>query len=195
MIQVKNIILQVRQKTGDNDYSDIKYSDNEIIDSINLALSSIAIECLCFNKDWLITPKDDVYVYPLPLDFLQFHSLTVNNKKILQIGGITNNGIYFDLNQIYFKNIDIKAKDAIILNYFHYERVGNAGDSIYLPFGILDALIYHVLSLLYQNPISKEHINKSTYYLNLYDKSIMNIKSIIRSQFQQKNIISMYRKV
>ena len=78
---VHDIILAVRKRL--NDVQDIKrWSNEELIDSVNSALSDITTELNPFTAEWVIELIDGKSKYELPPYFYRLINVVVNGKTV-----------------------------------------------------------------------------------------------------------------
>ena len=202
MIVVSSLLLSIRSKLGDTDITSQRYSDAEIIDSINDALAVLSEELLCFSRTWSISCKDCVTRYALPADFLKPISLKFNSKEILNIVSVEsqaqNNCTFtasYDLQTVHLYLPEIKEKDKIELYYNYSETVSTKDESIPLPNNAKEIIVNYVLHLLYQNPIKKDGLQRSSYFYNLYEKKLITFRSRVKMNAQSKNIKTTFTRV
>jgi hypothetical protein len=81
-MRANDIILSVRSIIRDEDIKK-KISDEELIDSINSALSAIAEDLNPWDDgEWIITPTHDKSRYELPPYFFSLSSVFINGKRL-----------------------------------------------------------------------------------------------------------------
>lgn len=199
---VADVVLSVRNSLGDTNLSTAKYSNPEIIDSINATLATLSEELLFFHRTWIFQCVADVYRYKLPDDFLKLISVSINGKVVQHVESLEHRAqtenyefgvsVYQNVLHIYGGH---NAGDTIEVSYNHYESIDELADEINLPPTTKELIVYGALHRLYLKPISKDSINKSGYYLQLFEKKIKDVKSRIRSNQQSKNITTKFRGV
>jgi hypothetical protein len=203
MITVAEIVLSARTKLGDTDIEKYRYSDVEIIDAINDALAVMSEDLLCFSRTWVVECKKCVNRYLLPADFLRPISLLFNKKLITNIESMesrinnktTRSGVAYDNQTIHLFLGEIKASDEIEFYYNYFETVSNIEEAINLPNNAKEIIVYYVLHLLYQNPIKKDGLKRSEYYLAMYERKKIPFRSRLRKNTQSKHIRSGFKKV
>jgi hypothetical protein len=204
MITVASIIDRIRSKTGDTDPLKYRYSDMEIVDGVNDALDMMSEELLWSTRTWQVPCQDGVGRYALPTDFLRPISASYNGETIHDIVSFEarlqnedrNGGMAYDNRTFHlFPATGVKSGDVVELYYNNYEHVNDATDTLAFASGFRSAIVYCTLHMLYQNPISKDHMKKSSEYLSLYYARLPGLKSRARSNVQSKRLRSGYRKV
>ena len=204
MVTVSSILLSIRSKTGDTNPDKYRFSTMEIIDSINDALNIMSEELLWATRTWEIPCTEGVGRYVLPVDFLRPISASYNGKVISNIESMEHRnknesfsgGMAYDAQTLHvFPSDSVKEGDTIEIYYNNYETINDETDTLDVANGYKTAIVYYALHLLYQNPISKEHMKKSSEYLSLYYARISGLKGRTRSNVQSKNIRSSYRKI
>ena len=206
MVKIGDVVLGIRSRLGDTDVAKQHYSDPEIIDAVNSALSHLSEELLCFRRTWLVPCLDGVGRYELPGDFLRLISVNYKGTLITEVesmehrmnreDGAGTPGVSLDLQTIHlFPSENIKTGDVIELYYQYYETVNDDRDDIALPNVAKEAIVFFALSLLYQNPVKKAGIEKSNYYRRMYEVELQNLRSRVRMNAQSKKIRTPYIKV
>lgn len=204
MVTVASIILSIRSKSGDTDAAKYRFVDAEIVDNINDALNVLSEELLWSTRTWQIPCVDGVGRYVLPADFLRPISASYNGSIIEEIESLEHRqqsqnfatGMAYDSRTVHiYPGVDVKSSDKIELYYNNYETVNDVTDTLAIANGYKTAIVYYALHMMYQNPIAKDHMNRSSEYLSLYMARVANLKSLQRSNVQSKRIRSRYVKV
>jgi len=208
MIKVADIILASRSRLGDIDYKNLRFSDAEIIDAINSALAHLSEELLCFAKIWVIPCKDGVNRYELPDDYLRLISVNFNGEiitkeRIISLEKRKNSnfflhskvGVGLDMQTIHIFNTKIKSSDEIEIYYNYYETIDNKDDDIKFPLIGKEAIVYFVLSLLYQSPVRVNGLDRANYYRSLYEIELKKLRSRVNKDRQSRFILSDYIRV
>ncbi len=196
MIKASALILSIRQKLNDNDPDNYKYFNPEIIDAINSGLKNISNDLLYFSRVWKIKCKEDQERYDLPEDFLKPIRVLLNGKKIFSVKSQKSDDT---LNAIVFDDISIrlyvahKDDDVLDIEYNYIEQIDTTESDIFCSLLLYDAIIYYALSILFQNPIKKDGLERGDYFLSKYNREVNNIKDTIRSNRQTQNIKTKFK--
>lgn len=206
MVKIGDVILGLKSRLGDTDSASPRYSDPEIIDAVNSALSHLSEELLCFRRTWFVPCADGVGRYELPGDFLRLISVKYKDEIITDIesmehrmtrrDGTADFGVSLDMQTVHiFPAENIEKEDVIELYYHYFETVSDTRDTVSLPNSAKEAIVFYVLYLLYQNPIKKDGLKISAQYFQNYQMSLRALRSRVRMNAQSKNMQTAYRKV
>ena len=206
-VKVSDVLLGVRSRLGDEDVTKLRYQTPEILDGVNSALSHLSEELLCFARTWLIPCIDGVGRYELPSDFLRPISANYNDALITEIESMESRMnaqhtvscgqvLAYDMQTLHvFPAEGVKDKDKIALYYHYCETVSDEREVVGLPNVAKEALVYFVLHLMYQKPVSSKSLEKSNYYLELYERELVKLRSRVRKNQQSKHIRTAYQRV
>jgi hypothetical protein len=204
MVTVSSLILSIRSKIGDTDALKQRFSDTEVVDNINDALNILSEELLWSTRTWTIPCTAGIGRYALPSDFLRPISAEYNGVLIEEIESLEhrkqNNhlstGMAYDNRTLHiFPGENVQDGDNIALYYNNYETVNDETDTLDVANGYKMPIVYYALHLMHQNPISRDHMKKSSEYLSLYYARVSALKSIQRSNVQSKRMRNRYVKV
>jgi len=203
-ILVSDLILSVRSRLTDEDRLKYKYPEAEVIDALNSALAHLSEALLCFTRTWVIPCKKGIGRYELPEDFLRLISVSYQGKVITDVQSMESRmndpypsaGVSLDLQTIhFFPGVEIKEKENISLYYHYYETISDKSEMISLPKIAKETIVFYMLFLLFQRNVSSKGIEKSNYYLRLYERELQSFRSRVRKNQQSKHICTDYIRV
>jgi len=205
MIRIADLILGIRMRLGDNRPERQKYSDPEILDAINSALAHLSEELLAFARVWVIPMRSGVGRYELPGDFLRlisvdYQGVTIPDHEVTSLEyrarhGVTG-GVSLDMQTIHFFPADtIKDGEKAEIYYHYYETIDAEDETIALPHIAKEAIVFYALSVLYQNPVMQDGLNRSDYYRTHFDAELVALRSRVRKNQQSRSIRSRHIKV
>lgn len=207
MIRVSDVILKIRTRLGDTDYTKYKWSDEELFDYINSSLTHIATEFLIFTDRTEIDLKAGVNRYKIPNNSINVISLNINNIPVgikslawiqNNLNNINKNDFYvcFDEQSLYIYPISNILDDMKIEMFFNYiPQIDNIEDEINISILANDALLFYSLHLAFQINTSEKNATKSLNYLNLFERQMEKIKGVLIGNKQSKKIRSKYKRV
>jgi hypothetical protein len=207
MIKVNNLILALRSRLSDIDYTKNKWSDEQLFDCINSSLSHIATEFLIFTDRIEVNLKSGVNRYKIPLNIINVISLNINNNpvEIKSLVWMQNNLNNLNTNQFYacfdeqsfyvypLSNITDTTKIEMFFNYI--PQIESIEDEIGVSILANDALIFYSLHMAYQVNTTEKNAIKSASYLNLFEEQMYKIKGTLVGNKQSKKIRSKFKKV
>jgi len=202
MVRIEDVFLSIRSRLGDTDIKEYRYSDEELLGSINDALADISERTLAFRKTWLIDTKGEIERYLLPNDFLRLIAFMLDDKVITDItskessdNGMTQKSLVsFDAQSFYLERT--YKKDARVkIDYNYYERVEGKKDNLPISNGFKEPIVLYALHILFQSPNRENGLSFSRTYKELYKDSLINAIEVVRNTINSKNIHSKFLKV
>ncbi len=182
---VNDILLSVREKIGDKDRTNYRWSDEELIDAINSSLCDITQEINPWDDgEWIIPLQEGQNRYELPPYFHKLKFVKINKNiidKSCIVGydtfiksGESSHVVSISINNFHIK--PVKKDDVVVVYYDRQEQIAYIKDKINLPDSYKDAIVFYVCHLLNQSPVRKDGDQKSITYLNLYEKKIAKLR-------------------
>lgn len=197
MIEVQDIILSLRSRLRDKDIIK-EYSDNELLDFINMAYIAIASKLKLFAKEIEfdlatqkpLLPKDCIsiitaYHNNTKCDILPF-SYFLKNKSSSPALTLNNNEII-----LYPKNDTGILK--IVYNYI--KRIARVEDSLDLGAFLLEGVVFYCMFLALQKEARTDSLQKSQYYQNLYQLEIEKAQALQTEMLNSQDITSDYQRI
>lgn len=198
MINASEIILAVRSRLNDVDSAKYRWSDEEIIDYINISLADLSRELECFTHKEFFYIKENENRYELPHNNLRVLAVTINSKPITIKGyeyivknreNISDLCVYFDEQSLFLYPIEkVEVGKKIEVDYKYIAQIEKKDDDIKISKLAKKAILFHTLHLAFQINTSEKNSGKSTHYLNLYDKEMMTLRFSIFKNKHSKDI-------
>lgn len=197
MFLVNDILLltKARLRTDISPKNDQAYSDNELIDYVNMAYMTIAAELKIFKKS-IRFELDDKSIYPYPNDFLEPLSCFLNGKEIAVKSFDSRIG-YADTSVSFInEGIKIDQKTGIFEMFYNsFKRVNDAKDELYLKEFAKECVLFYVMYLALQKEQRSDSLNKSNNYLKLFNIELSKVRQIYAALSESKNIRTSYKRV
>lgn len=198
-MKASEMIAKLRSRLRDEEKEG--WSDDELLDTVNLSLSAIAHDFMLWKKRWNTLTSSGVDTYSIPEDFMAPISLAVNSV-IIPIKGIEyalqdssdSACAFIDINSLILYPMPTDEVE-VILNYhaiFQSDTVNNI-----LKIGIehVDTVMYYALSQALQKEASEDSLAKSKYYLSLYKDRIKVVAKITHQRRNTSGITSKFQRV
>lgn len=181
-----DVILKVRQRLIDE--SKEGWSDPELLDNLNMALSAVATDLMLWKRRWNTIASFGVDTYSIPEDFMAPISLYVNETPI-EIKAIESAlrsesddpAAFIDLNSLILYPMP-KDGDSIILNYHATSRCDKLEDVVKIGYEHLDAVIFYTMSMSLSKDQSETALPKSKHFLSLYKDRIKGVSKITQAR-------------
>ncbi|MDD2267473.1 hypothetical protein [Sulfuricurvum sp.] len=177
------------------------WSDQELIDSINFALSAIAHRLLPWKSRYTFTAQIGIDTYPLPVDFMAPIALIYDGVMIPVKGNqwaLSNDGN----DQIAFLNgtalILTQVPDQeveVSLNYHALIQIADISDELYIFPEIVDTVLFYALSLAIQKEPHEQSLAQSKYYMSLYESRCKDVSAVEAKRRSGITLKSTYQKV
>lgn len=142
MIQVNELLVACRSRLGDIEPKKYRWSDEELIDYINMSISSISIELQPFTHTHFFYVKKNEDRYILPHNFTRILSITLDDKPLNIVGyeyfvqnkiNINELSASFDEQSVFLYPIArFKENQKIEISYKYIEEVSTKEDKIKL---------------------------------------------------------------
>lgn len=161
--------MRLRDEEGEG------WSDAELLDSINLSLSAIAVKLMPWKNRWHTMAFEGVDTYSIPEDFVAPISVIVGGV-MMPIRGIEyalgydmpdQPCVFIDNDSLILYPIPDHSMD-IIVNYHAVFKVKTPDDLLKIPDEISDTVLFYALSLAHQKEAHEASMAQSKYYLQLY---------------------------
>jgi hypothetical protein len=198
-MKASEMIVKLRSRLRDE--AKEGWSDLELLDTVNLALSAISHDFMIWKKRWSTLTSSGVDTYSIPEDFMAPISLMVGGVIVPIKGveyalqdGTDSTCAFIDINSLILYPLPMSEVN-VILNY-HAVFQSDTVDSI-LKIGIehVDTVMYYALSQALQKEASEDSLAKSKYYLSLYKDRIKVVAKITHQRRNTSGITSRFQKV
>lgn len=165
---VEDILVKIRSRLKDEDYNDLRFSDDEIIDNLNNALSYL-IGTYDFNLQTKITELSPLHKgikipFLLKIKKAYFNNKPLNTRTNMQKAPTEPLSLFIHNELISvtpFKEGELK------LIYNEFIPLKSPEDEIPLPFFVASFLVYGTLCNILEVNTQDENYNKIGFFLNL----------------------------
>lgn len=197
MIEVQDIILSLRSRLRDKDIIK-EYSDNELLDFINMAYIAISSKLKIFAKEIEFDLQDQKPL--LPKDCICIITATYDNTKcdIVPFSYFLKNtpsnpSITLNNNEI----IIYPKKDTGILKivYNYIKRITKIEDNLDLGAFLMEGVMFYCMFLALQKEARTDSLQKSQYYQNLYQLEIEKAQALQIEMLNSQDITSQYQRI
>lgn len=193
MIEVNDIILKVRSRIKDEDYSDLRFSEGELIDCINSICLDLVLE-LKLNKAKVekVLNLEDTHIYIDNL--LSVFEAKFNGNYINKRTDMEKDSGELEL-LIDEKGISITPPRCglLTITYNHFEKAQDLSDTLPLPTIATDCIVYGVICKLLEVYTSEANFNKIALFSQLYqsakDSIIAHINALYTSPRLQSKVV------
>jgi hypothetical protein len=176
------LIAKVRSRLRDE--AKEGWSDDELLDNLNMALSAMAHDLMLWKKRWETIASPGVDTYSIPEDFMAPISLLIGGVPIPIKGiewALSNNSDqacgFIDFTSLILHPMPL-GNENIILNYHALFQCYTLMDAVNIGIEHLDTAMFYTMSQSLQKEPSEDAITKSKYYLDLYKNRIASVSKI-----------------
>lgn len=165
---IEDILVKIRSRLKDEDYNDLRFSDDEIIDNLNNALSYL-IGTYDFNLQTKITELSPLHK-GIKIPFLLKIKKAYFNNKLLNTRTNTQKQESEPISLfIQGETISITPfrEGELKLIYNEFIPLKSPEDEIPLPFFVASFLVYGTLCNILEVNTQDENYNKIGFFLNL----------------------------
>jgi len=178
------------------------WSDPELIDSINFALSAMAHRLMPWKGRYQFSIIDGIDTYALPVDYLAPISVVhddgvypiLGTMQALHSSESGDPSVFIDNDAIIISPIP-DVGTIVYVNYHALLQIDDAADTINISTAFIDTVLSYALSLALQKQSSEESLAQSKYYLQLYETRCADIAHVAHMRRNSTSIISRYQKV
>lgn len=181
-MKASDVIAKVRARLSDDDKK--WWSDDELLDNLNMALSAIATDLMLWTRRWDSIASFGVDTYSIPEDFMAPISLIVDDSMI-EIKPITaalrsdsdEPAAFIDMNSLILFPMP-NGGERIVLNYHASSRCDTIDSIMKIASEHVDSVIFYMMGLSLQKSPAEDSLGKSKYYTQLYKDRIRSIVQI-----------------
>lgn len=177
------------------------WSDDELLDTVNLALSAISHDFMIWKRRWNTLTSSGVDTYSIPEDFMAPISLMVGGV-IVPIKGIEYSlqdssdaaCAFIDINSLILYPMPTDEVE-VILNYHAVFQSDTVNSVLKIGIEHVDTVMYYALSQALQKEASEDSLAKSKYYLSLYKDRIKVVAKITHQRRNTSGITSRFQRL
>lgn len=207
MIAVNDIILKMRSRLGDNDPSKQKWSDAELIDNINSALTQLSVSMLYATRTQKYIVTGTHNHFELPHNMARVVAITVNEERVTikSFEWLQNNKqsldkdtftVCMDDTSFFLYPLELLEDGLEVAFYYNYiQQINDVSETINLPIVLGDAILFYALHMSLQVNTSDKNTSKSTHYLNLYDRQVQIAGAALHKNKHSKRLTSKYKRI
>lgn len=207
MIAVSDIILKMRSRLGDNEPTKQKWSDAELVDNINSALTSLAVSMLYATREQRYIVSGTNNRFELPENMARVVAITINDERVTiksfewlqnnkqSLGDDTFTVCMDDISFFLYPLALLEDGLEIVFNYNYIQQINDTSETIYLPIILSDAILFYAMHMSLQVNTSEKNANKSAHYLNLYERQVQNMSIAIYKNKHSKRLTSRFKRI
>lgn len=207
MIAVSDIILKIRSRLGDNEPTKQKWSDAELVDNINSALTSLAVSMLYATREQKYIVSGTTNRFELPENMARVVAITINDERVTikSFEWLQNNkqslsddvfSVCLDDTSFFLYPLALLEDGLeIVFNYNYIQQINDASETIDLPILLSDAILFYAMHMSLQVNTSEKNANKSAHYLNLYERQVQNMSIAIYKNRHSKRLTSRFKRI
>lgn len=192
-----DLILRIRSRLRDNDFKDLHFSDNEILDALEEAQNELVFLFDSNIKCLKLEVKGGVAL--LPKNVLSILSVSYSGNQIpiktysqVILKPTQELCLYQKSPLIYAFNHPICGEASL---YANIEVRQSPKGEMFLPNVFNNALIFKTLSSLLQTETNANNLERVGVYANLYKEELNNLRSKIGRQRERKQYQTPFIKV
>lgn len=179
------------------------WSDDELLDTVNLALSAIAHDFMIWKGRWNTLTSSGVDTYSIPEDFMAPISLIVNGvptpikgtEYALRDSSSNDACAFIDINSLILYPMPSVDDIPVILNYHGIQQCSDINSVLKIGLEHADTVMYYSLSQALQKEANEDSLAKSKHYLSLYKDRVKAVSKINHQRKNTSGITSRYQKV
>jgi hypothetical protein len=207
VIAVNDIILKLRSRLGDNEPSKQKWSDAELIDNINSALTQLAVSMIYSFKTQKYIVSRTNNRFELPYNIARIVAITIKDERatIKSFQWLQNSKQRLKSDEFVVCMDDISfflyplelLEDGveILFDYNHIQQINDVSENIDMSIMLSDAILFYAMHMSLQVNTSEKNANKSLHYLNLFDKQVSTMSGVIYKNRHSKRLTSRYKRI
>ena len=207
MIAVNDIILKMRSRLGDIDTLKQKWSDAELIDNINSALSQLAVSMLYATRGQKYIVSGTNNRFELPHNMARVVAITINEERVTikSFEWLQNNKselkddeftVCMDDTSFFLYPLALLEDGLeIVFNYNYIQQINDVSETIDLPVLLSDAILFYAMHMSLQVNTSEKNANKSAHFLNLYERQVQMMSMTLHKNKHSKRLTSRYKRI
>ncbi|WP_281746733.1 hypothetical protein [Helicobacter suis] len=186
MLAVIEVLEAIRSRLKDDDYTNLRFSDTELLDTLNSALKALIVEFKLNKRQSTLEFKND--------ESIQIENLlsileAYYNNQIIECTQIPSNTLSLVVNQNTL-SIAPFTSGNLRITYCAHEELTNIEDFIKVPALAKDALVYGTLSKLLEIPTNENNPNTIAIYKQLLKEAKNTLALYINNIYGRNNHFS-----
>lgn len=198
MEAVNDIILLLRTKLRDVDFSSLKYSDQELLDNIQYNVNKLIAEFTLNIREFHIQEgEEELNLTNASLSFVRALNFNTEIPLRTHMQIIKTNPSYLCIYQVnpYLYKLNYKAKSTIKVFINCEEKFTiNSHTSLLNPLS-KEALLYGALRDILSNEPTADSINKINFFNAMYHQAINSLRQILNKTREKENYITPFIRV
>ena len=197
-MQIADILLRVRARLRDIKFTDLRFSDNELLDYATSAQNDLIFAFNANLQDIEFNLQDsDIFV--LPHNVLNIIAIFLNNTQIplkaypIALNMDSNIAVFQKSSNVYQCTQRFSGKVRVIANF-----AGNPlsmDSQCVLNALFADALVYGIMQRALQVETNEANLQRAAFYANAYSQEVSKLRSKLNAQRETKPLITPYIKV
>ncbi|MDY2585465.1 hypothetical protein [Helicobacter sp.] len=197
-MQIADILLRVRARLRDIKFTDLRFSDNELLDYATSAQNDLIFAFNANLQDIEFNLQDsDIFV--LPHNVLNIIAIFLNNTQIplkaypIALNMDSNIAVFQKSSNVYQCTKKVTGKIKVIAN-FAAELLGIDSKCV-LNTLFADALVYGIMQRALQVETNEANLQRTQFYANAYQQEIQKLRAKLNAQRERKHLMTPYVKV
>ncbi|WP_163534072.1 hypothetical protein [Helicobacter suis] len=179
MLAVIETIEAIRSRLKDDDYSNLRFSDTELLDTLNSALKALIVEFKLNKRQSTLEFKND---QPIQIDHLLSILEAYYNNQIIECTQTPTKTLSLVVDQNTLR-IAPFTPGNLRITYCAHEDITSIEDYMRVPQLAKDALVYSTLSKLLEIPTNENNPNTLTLYKQLLKEAKNTLTLYLNSLF------------
>lgn len=190
-MEVCTLILEIRSRLHDEKLE--KWSDNEILDCLNLSYVNLARVLRIFLQQREYKVEKEL-VKDLPYNFLDIKSMQKGKGNSSESVPIVRafekemtNAVSIDDTQVRFS-----SSGNYTMTYYCFYMIVDKHDNINLPLIANNALLFYAMQLLLQKKPSQNALQEVGFYKGLYDLELQSLQRDVYRSHESRMLTTPY---
>uniref|UniRef100_UPI001F15C8C6 hypothetical protein n=1 Tax=Helicobacter suis TaxID=104628 RepID=UPI001F15C8C6 len=186
MLAVIEVLEAIRSRLKDDDYTNLRFSDTELLDMLNNALKALIVEFRLNKRQSTLEFKNDESIQ---IDNLLSILEAYYNNQMIECTQIPSNTLSLVVNH---NSLSIKpfTSGNLRITYCAHEEITNIEDFMKVPQLAKDALVYSTLSKLLEIPTNENNPNTIAIYKQLLKEAKNTLTLYINNIYGRNNHFS-----
>ncbi|GMB92227.1 hypothetical protein [Helicobacter ailurogastricus] len=191
MLSALDVIDRIRSRLKDDNYDNLRFSTNEIIDAINTTCTALILEFKLnkFKRNELISPKNP-YIqchYLLGVEEAFFNAKYLERRTSVPQQEGQDLALLIEGDKI---SVTPFKAGFLSVVYNYYDPVSGEDEYLPMPDLSMNALVYGSLGLLLEIPTDEQNMQKIAVIKNLYKEAKNVLALYLNNLYSNKNLYS-----